>query len=221
MQVEIWSDVACPFCYLGKRRFEKALAALAAVPRAEDVSVEWKSFQLNPGLKTDPNVRIEEYLARAKGIDVATARQLNERVARMGEEDGLVYRFDKLVVANTFDAHRLIQFAKDGGKQNEVEERLFRAYFTEGRNVADRATLVELANDVGLDGDELASALEEGKHAAGVRADIDEARQLGIHGVPFFVFDRKYAVSGAQPVEVFERALGEARAASSVLRPAS
>lgn len=206
-KVEIWSDIACPFCYLGKRRFDSALAAFE---HREKVEVAWKSFQLNPQLKTDPTIRIHEYLVRAKGIDVESAKQMNARVSAMAAPDGLVYDFEKIIVANTFDAHRLIQFAKVQGLQDEAEERLFRAYFTEGRNVADHATLVEVGREIGLDADALAQALASGAYADDVQAEIDEARELGINGVPFFVFDRKYAVSGAQPAELFAQTLERA-----------
>ena len=207
MQVEVWSDVMCPFCYLGKRRFA---AALAAFPDRDDVEIIWKSFQLNPSLKTDPEISVAQYLAREKGFDVRVAEQMNDRVARMSRQDGPIYNFDEVVVANTFDAHRLIHFARAHGLQDEAMERLFRAYFTEGRNVDDLATLIELGTEIGLDADALRAALESDAYTAEVNADIEEARQLGISGVPFFVFDRKYAVSGAQESTVFQQALEQA-----------
>ena len=207
MDVEIWSDVACPFCWLGKRRFDLALAELG---RPDGLRVRWRSYQLNPSLRTDPELRVTEWLARAKGIDVATARQLNDRIARMGRHDGLAYDFDRVVVANTFDAHRLIQLAHERGVQDEIEERLFRANFAEGRNVADRGTLLELGADVGLAAEEVAAMLTRDAYAAEVRADMDEARRLGVGGVPFFLFDRTHAVSGAQDIGVFVQALERA-----------
>ena len=210
LTVEIWSDIACPFCYLGKRRFETALAGFAG---RDNVEVVWKSYQLNPYLKTDPSISIFDYLARAKRIDLETARQLNAHVSAMAAPDGIVYDWDSVIVANTFDAQRLIQFAATHGKGAEAEERLFVAYFTEGRNVADRATLVELGRDIGLDARELEQALESGAFREEVTADIEEARQLGISGVPFFVFDRRFAVSGAQPVALFADVLERARQA--------
>ena len=207
MQVEVWSDVMCPFCYLGKRRFA---AALAAFPDRNDVEVIWKSFQLNPTLKTDTEISVAQYLAREKGFDVRVAEQMNDRVARMSRQDGPIYNFDEVVVANTFDAHRLIHFARAHGRQDEAMESLFRAYFTEGRNVDDLATLIELGREIGLDAGALRAALESDAYTAEVNADIEEARQLGISGVPFFVFDRKYAVSGAQESAVFQQALEQA-----------
>lgn len=209
MRIEIWSDVACPFCWLGKRRFEEGLRRF---DRPDLVEIEWKSFQLNPALRTDPSVRVHEHVARKYGIDPAAARRNNERMAAAGRELGLRYDFDRVVVANTFDAHRLIQMAKSAGLQDEAEERLFRAYFGEGRNVADHATLVELGADIGLDREKVAAALADGGYADAVRADIDEARELGIDGVPFFVIDRRYGVSGAQDPTVFTEALERAAA---------
>jgi len=194
----------CPFCYLGKRRFASALAQL---PQRDDVEVIWKSFQLNPSLETDPDISVNQYLAREKGLDVRVAEQMNDRVARMSRQDGPIYNFDDVVVANTFDAHRLIHFAKDHGRQDQATERLFSAYFTEGRNVDDRATLIELGKEIGLDGDAVSAMLESDAYVAAVNSDIEEARQLGISGVPFFVFDRKYVVSGAQESSVFQQAL--------------
>lgn len=207
LKVEIWSDVACPFCYLGKRRFETALAGF---PGHDDVEVAWKSYQLNPYLKTDPSIRIHDYLARAKRIDPEAAKRMNAQVSAMAEPDGLVYDWDRVIVANTFDAQRVIHFAAAAGKGAEAEERLFRAYFTEGRNVADRATLLELGAEIGLDARELEHALENGEYTEAVNADIEEARQMGITGVPFFVFDRRFAVYGAQPVELFAEMLQRA-----------
>lgn len=194
----------CPFCYLGKRRFAKALAEFAD---RDDVEVIWKSFQLNPSLETDPDISVTQYLAREKGLDVRVAEQMNDRVARMARQDGPIYNFDEIVLANTFDAHRLIHFARSQGLQDQVMEKLFSAYFTEGRNVDDRATLIELGRGVGLDGDAVATMLDSDAYTAEVNSDIEEARQLGISGVPFFVFDRAYAVSGAQDAEVFTDAL--------------
>ncbi|MSR35485.1 MAG: DsbA family oxidoreductase [Gemmatimonadetes bacterium] len=204
MLVEIWSDVACPFCWLGKRRFETALARFE---RPDMVDVAWKSFQLNPALRTDPSITIHDHLARTKGIAPLAARGMNERLSEAGRGEGVAYDFDRIVVANTFDAHRLIQLAKTEGKADEAEERLFRAYFGEGSSVADRSVLVELAGDIGLERARVAPALEGDDYADEVRADIAEARELGINGVPFFVIDGRYAVSGAQDAEVFANAL--------------
>jgi predicted DsbA family dithiol-disulfide isomerase len=207
MLVEIWSDVACPFCYVGKRRFAKALDAF---PERDSVRVVWKSFQLNPALRTDPSVSITEYLVREKGIAPQQAAAMNERVGEMGAEDGITFAFDRTIPANTFDAHRLLQFAARQGASEAAAERLFRAYFSEGRNVDDRETLLELGGEIGLDRAELLAALADDELAYAVRSDIAEAQELGVSGVPFFVIDRKYGVSGAQPSEVMLEALGRA-----------
>jgi predicted DsbA family dithiol-disulfide isomerase len=200
MKVEIWSDVMCPFCYIGKRKFEKALAEFEG---KEKVQVEWKSFQLNPGLKTEPGKSITQYLAEIKGWSLEQAKEMNARVTEMAKEVGLNYNFDKAIVANSFDAHRLVQFAKRKELGDQMEEALFKAYFVDGKNTADHATLLSLAVEAGLDETETKAILESGIFADEVEADIELAGQIGVRGVPFFVFDRKYAVSGAQPPEVF------------------
>lgn len=204
MLVEIWSDVMCPFCYLGKRRFARALEAFE---HRDDVEVAWKSFQLAPSLRTDPTLRTHEYLAREKGLDVAVARQMNARLADAGRQEGIAYDFDRVVVANTFRAHRLLHFARAEGRQDAMADRLFRAHFGEGRNVDDVETLVELGADAGLDRDAVRRVAAGDEYAGAVRADIEEARALGVDGVPFFVFDRRYAVSGAQDSAIFGQAL--------------
>ncbi|MFA6455465.1 MAG: DsbA family oxidoreductase [Bacteroidota bacterium] len=206
MKVEIWSDVMCPFCYIGKRRFEEALQQF---PGKEYVTVEWKSFQLNPDMETDPSKNINQYLAEHKGISIEQATQMNNRVTEMAREVGLTYDFDKAVVANSFDAHRVSHFAKTHGRQDAMEERLFKAYFTEGKNTADHETLVQLAVDAGLDAETTRSMLAGTDYAEAVEKDIYEAQQVGARGVPFFVFDHKYAVSGAQPSSLFLQVLNK------------
>jgi predicted DsbA family dithiol-disulfide isomerase len=207
MQVEIWSDMMCPFCYIGKRKFEKALRRF---PHAEEVEITWKSFQLDPGLPSLPGKNLNAYLAERKGWTLEQARQAHDRVTRTAKEVGLEYDFDKAVVANSFDAHRLVQAAKVRNLGDAMEERLFRAYFTEGRNIADPATLTQLGVEAGLDEAGVRQALTSDEFAQAVRNDIREARQLGVTGVPFFVLDRKYAVSGAQDSAVFLQALQQA-----------
>nr|WKN39708.1 DsbA family oxidoreductase [Tunicatimonas sp. TK19036] len=207
MRVEIWSDIMCPFCYIGKRKFE---AALSEFEHSEDIQVVWKSFQLNPAMKTEPDKNIHQYLAEHKGVSLQEASQMNEHVTAMAREVGLEYNFDKAVVANSFDAHRLIQLAKKHGKGDEAEERLFRAYFTEGANIADRITLTKVGEEIGLAAIDIENMFKEGTFAREVKDDIREAQQIGVRGVPFFVLDRKYGVSGAQPSEVFLSALTQA-----------
>ncbi|WP_215232499.1 DsbA family oxidoreductase [Dyadobacter linearis] len=218
MKVEIWSDVMCPFCYIGKRKFENALAEF---PQKDKIQVEWKSFQLNPEMKTEPGKGINEYLAETKGWTPEYAQQVNDHVTNMAAEVGLEYNMDKAVLANSFDAHRFLQFAKTKGLGDQAEEQLFKAYFTDGKNTADHETLVELGAAIGLDSAELKTVLEGTRFSEDVRKDVYEAQQVGARGVPFFVLDRKYAVSGAQPSEAFlgalEQSFGEWEKANPAL----
>ena len=204
MKVEIWSDVMCPFCYIGKRNFESALKNF---PHRNDIIVEWKSFQLNPDIETDPARSVNEYLAEHRGITLEQAKRLNDRVAAMAKDVGLEYDFDKAVVANSFDAHRLSHYAKLHGKQSEMEEKLFKAYFTEGKNTADRETLIQLAAGIGLDPEEVREIVNGDRFADDVVKDEYEAQQVGARGVPFFVFNDRYTVSGAQPERLFLQVL--------------
>ena len=204
MKVEIWSDVMCPFCYIGKRRFESALQDFA---HNGDIEVEWKSFQLNPDMVTDPGKSINEYLAEHKGWTLDYARQANSYVTEMASKEGLTYNMDKAVVANSFDAHRLLQLAKTVKKSDELEEALFHAYFTEGKNIADHEVLLQLGIDAGLPGDAVKALLDSDEFATAVDRDIYEAQQIGVRGVPYFVLNDRYAVSGAQSAETFAGAL--------------
>lgn len=209
MKVEIWSDVMCPFCYIGKRRFEHALAQF---PHKDEVEVEWKSFQLDPSIKSEPGKNINQYLAEKKGWSLEQARQINRQVTETAATVGLHYDFDKAVVANSFDAHRFAHLAAAQGRGDAAEEALFKAYFTEGKDVSDHETLAQLGSAIGLDGTVVKQTLESDAYAGAVRKDIYEAQTLGARGVPFFVLDRKYAVSGAQPEETFGKALEQAYA---------
>jgi predicted DsbA family dithiol-disulfide isomerase len=207
MKVEIWSDVMCPFCYIGKRRFENALQQLSF---KDEIEVEWKSFQLDPTIQYQPGKNINQFLAEHKGISVQRAKEMNDYVTNMAAAEGLQYNFDKAVVANSFDAHRFSHLASKHGKGDAAEEALFKAYFTEGKNISDHETLVQLGTDIGLDSAEVKEALDNKAYANEVRNDIAEAETLGVRGVPFFVLDRKYAVSGAQSAEAFHQALEQA-----------
>jgi predicted DsbA family dithiol-disulfide isomerase len=207
MKIEIWSDIVCPFCYIGKRKFENALDQFA---HKNEVQVEWKSFQLNPEMQTDKNKNIYQYLAERKGWSVEQSRNIHEQMARTAKEVGLNYNFDKAVPANTFNAHRLIHLAAKYDLQNEAEERLFSAYFTEGKNIDDKEILERLGIRIGLPEEEIRNILETDAYAYEVTMDEAEAQQLGVRGVPFFVIDSKYAVSGAQPSETFLKALQHA-----------
>lgn len=207
MKVEIWSDVMCPFCYIGKRKFEGALAQFTD---KENIQIEWKSFQLQPDLKTDSAKNTIAHLAESKGWSLDYARQMTQHVTNMAKEVGLNYDFDKAVVANSFDAHRLSHLAKKYGVQDSLEEALFKAYFTEGKNTADHDVLTALAVSIGLSADEVKQVLASDTYASEVEHDIYEAQQVGVRGVPFFVLGGKYAVSGAQPTETFLGALNQA-----------
>lgn len=204
MKVEIWSDIMCPFCYIGKRKFEDAISQFEG---AAAVEVEWHSFQLDPSMKTEPDKNMYQYLSEHKGISYQQSVEMHKQVTDMAEAVGLKYNFDKAVVANSFDAHRLIQLAKTKGLGDAAEEQLFYAYFTEGKNVSDHTVLKKLGEDIGLDGKEIAEALDSNAYSKEVQRDIDEATEIGVRGVPFFVFNRKFAVSGAQPPEAFLQAL--------------
>ena len=204
MKVEIWSDVMCPFCYIGKRKFEQALSKF---PKKDQVEIVWKSYQLAPDMKTDTSKNINQYLAESKGWTLDYAKQMNDYVTNMAAEVGLKYDFAKAIPANSFDAHRISHLAAKHGLQDKMEEALFKAYFTEGKNTADKNTLIALAKEIGLDETEARKTLESNEFASEVKADIHEAQTLGVNGVPFFVFDRKYAVSGAQAPEAFLQTL--------------
>lgn len=194
----------CPFCYIGKRKFEQALQQTNL---GDTVDVEWHSYQLDPNMTSQPGKDIYTYLAEAKGQSIAWSRQMHEQVTNTAKAVGLTYNFDTAVIANSFDAHRLIQLAKKNGKGDEMEERLFSAYFTEGKDVSDHATLVALAEEVGLDKEVTRQTLAGSNFSREVDSDIAEANNIGVRGVPFFVFDRKYAVAGAQSPEIFTQVL--------------
>jgi predicted DsbA family dithiol-disulfide isomerase len=199
MNVEIWSDVFCPFCYIGKRRFEEALARF---PRRDDVTVVWRSFQLDPDAPVESPEVTQERLAKKFG-NAERARAMTAHVAQLAAEVGLRYDFDRTPVTNSFDAHRLAHLAAARGLGDAAEERLFAAYFVEGRHVGRHDSLLALGGEIGLDRAEVAATLAGDAYADAVRADIAEAAALGISGVPFFIFDRTYGVSGAQPSDVF------------------
>lgn len=204
MKVEIWSDVVCPFCYIGKRKFEKALEGFEA---KEKVEIVWRSFQLDPEMEYVPGQSVHEYLGKRKGGSAAEGKRMNDAMTAMAKEVGLEYDFDKAIITNTLDAHRLIHLAKEYGLQGQMKERLFKAYYTEGKNVGDIDTLVQLGEEVGLPSDTVRSMLQSDTYRQEVKGDQYMAAQVGARGVPFFVFNDKYAVSGAQPPEVFAQVL--------------
>ncbi|MGQ7296572.1 DsbA family oxidoreductase [Quadrisphaera sp. KR29] len=216
MKVEIWSDVVCPWCYVGKRRFEQALSRFA---HADGVEVVWRAFELDPHSSSHPGgteVGPDDYAQRLSakyGSGLERGREMVASMTATAATEGLDLRFDRAVKANTVDAHQVVHLALERGGpalQDAVKERLLRAYFTEGEAVGDRAVLQRLAVEAGLDGDDVAAVLAEGRFVEAVRADEAEASALGITGVPFFVIDRKYGVSGAQSPEVLLGALERA-----------
>ena len=206
MKVEIWSDVVCPFCYIGKRKFERALGEFS---HRDDVQIEWKSFQLTPDFVPVPGESIHASLAKKKGVSEVEGRRMNDYMTQVAKEVGLDYQFEKAIPANTFLAHQLIHFAAHHGQQDAMKERLFAAYYLEGQDLNALDTLVSQAASIGLDAEAARQALLAGTYANEVRRDEYEAQQIGVRGVPFFVFEDKYAVSGAQPSEVFAEVLGK------------
>ncbi|CAG7630090.1 hypothetical protein PAESOLCIP111_03166 [Paenibacillus solanacearum] len=214
MKVEIWSDFACPFCYIGKRRFE---AALEQFPQRAEVEVVYRSFELDPNAPVSVDHDVHQMLAGKYGMSREQAIDMNRNVVEQAAALGLAYHMDTLVLTNTFDAHRLAQYAAVHGKLTPMTERLLKAYFTDSLHLGDRETLAGLAAEVGLDRDDVLHMLESGAFADEVRADEQDAAALGIRAVPFFVIDRKFGVSGAQPGEVFLQALQKAWEASSPL----
>jgi predicted DsbA family dithiol-disulfide isomerase len=207
VRVEIWSDLVCPWCAIGKRRFE---AALARFEHRDEVDVVWRSFELDPAAPRTVDGSSTQRLADKYGVSLDQARAMERRVTEAAAGEGLDVRYDLARPGNTVDAHRVLHLAADRGVQSAVKERLLVAYFTEGEPVADRPTLARLAGEAGLDAGETARMLASDDYLAEVRADEAEARALGIQGVPFFVLDRRYGVSGAQPADVLLAALRRA-----------
>jgi predicted DsbA family dithiol-disulfide isomerase len=207
MKVEIWSDIACPWCYVGKRRFESALRQFE---HAGAVEVVWRSFELDPDAPRSHAESQDEILAKKYGMPVERARAMNERMTGEAAKEGLDFHFDRVQVGNTFDAHRLVHLAAESGRAEPMKERLMRAYFTEGESVAEPDTLVRLGTEVGLDPDRVREVVASDAYASDVRADEERARAFGISGVPFFAIDERYGVSGAQTPDVLLGALRQA-----------
>lgn len=202
--VDIWSDIACPWCYIGKRKFEAGLAEFAG---RDDVEVTYHSFELAPDTPVDFDGSEVDFLVRHKGMPAQQVEVMLEQVTGIAAEVGLDYDFDSLQHTKTLKAHEALHFAKERGRQLDLVERLFKAYFEEGRHVGRPDELADLAAEIGLDRDEVIAALDSGAYAPAVAADIDQARAYGISGVPFFVINGKYGVSGAQAPEIFTQAL--------------
>ncbi|MGM8216689.1 DsbA family oxidoreductase [Bacillaceae bacterium W0354] len=200
MKVEIWSDIICPFCYIGKRNFEKGLEQFN---QKNDVEKIYRSYQLDPTAGKEPTADIHTLLAKKYNMSYEEAKAMNNRVTEQAREVGLEYNLDQAVHTNTFDAHRLSHLAKQQGKSVELMEQLMKAYFTDGLNVSDHEVLANLAEEAGLSREKALQVLEGEDYSDAVNEDISLSSQIGVQGVPFFVFNRKYAVSGAQPPEVF------------------
>jgi predicted DsbA family dithiol-disulfide isomerase len=210
MRIEIWSDVVCPWCFIGKRRLERALDGFA---HRDDVEVVYRSFELDPSAPTPATERMDQVLARKYGGGEENARRMMAQVTQVAADEGLEYHLDRTLRGNTVDAHRLLHLALDESGprvQAELKESLMTAYFTRAEDITDPDVLRKAATDAGLDPSRVDAVLASREYAEAVRADVDQARAFGASGVPFFVVDRKYAVSGAQPTEVFTQVLDRA-----------
>jgi len=206
MKIEIWSDIMCPFCYIGKRQLETALADF---PNNE-FEIEWKSFQLDPTITSKPDMDVYTFLAERKGMSIEQSKEMHKGVTERAKSVGLHYNFDKAVISNSLNAHRIIQLAKTKNMGDRMEEIFFKAYFTDGEDLNNGLTLIKLGIEAGLEENEIREVLEsDSLFLKEVQSDIKEAGEIGVQGVPFFVFDRKYAVSGAQPVETFVKTIQE------------
>ncbi|GAA1420680.1 DsbA family oxidoreductase [Agrococcus citreus] len=208
MQIDIWSDVACPWCFIGKRRFETALGAWE---HRDEVEVTWHSFQLDPTLPEHYDGTEVEYLASRKGMPVEQVRQMFAHVTEQAAGEGLQYDFDRLVVANSLRAHQLLHLAKEHGRADAVKEALLSGHFERGTDIGDVEALVAIGTEAGLDAAQIREALADERYVPAVRADIEQAQQLGVNGVPFFVFDMRLGLSGAQLASTFTQALERAR----------
>lgn len=206
LRIDIWSDFACPFCYIGKRNLEKALEELEIVGK---VDIVFHSFQLDPDAKKDNQSSILEILSKKYKIDKDESQRMIDRVVDMAKDVGLNYNYDKVVETNTFDAHRLVHYAKEENKDEEIIERLFKAYFIEGLDIGDIETLARISKESGLDREGAMEVLGKGGYSAKVNSDKDLAKELGITSVPFFVINNKTAIPGAQSSHVFLKVLDE------------
>lgn len=209
MKVEIWSDVMCPFCYIGKHVYESALEQF---PHKELIDTEWMSYQLDPEIpeRMAEKVNTYNYLASRKKMDYEEVIDMHKGILEMAKENELQFNFDKTIVANTFKAHRIIQLAKEKGLSGDAEDALFRAFFVEGEDIADDNALIRIGIAIGLSEEDVKLALTEEIYAYRVKQDIQEAHNIGLTGVPFFVFNRRYGISGAEPLWVFTKTFDQA-----------
>lgn len=203
MKIEIWSDVVCPFCYIGKRHLEQALEQLPDI----DVDIEWRSFELDPNAPVETELDIYDMLAKKYGRDRNWAKQMNDNMVQMATKAGLNYNMDDVKPTNSFNAHQLIHLAKEFDKQDAMKEALLKAYFVEGKHIGDYDELTEIAASVGLEEEKVQEVLQQNAYSNQVMADVEKAHTLGVQGVPFFYINEKYGLSGAQPVSTFKEAL--------------
>ena len=209
MLVEVWSDITCPWCYIGKRRLETALSQFDG---RDDVTVEWKSYQLDPSAPLGQTGTVYETLSKKFGRSIYEIKTMNRQVTEIAAAEGLAYDFDKYQPINTFDAHRVLHLAKSLGLGDAVKERFLKGQFVEGQRLEDHETLVRLAAEAGVPEEDARRVLAGTEFADAVRSDVRELQSLGGNGVPFYVVDRRYGISGAQPVEVFLNTLKAAQA---------
>jgi len=200
IKIEVWSDIACPFCYIGKRKLEFALAQFKYSDR---VKIEWKSFMLDPNKITDPTISIAQSLAKRKGISVNEALNMADYVTEAAKSVNLEYDFTNMIVANTFKAHRFLHYAKQHKLQTKAKESVLKAYFLDNKNIDDTDTLIDLGKSIGLNAKVLESTLNSNQYAEDVKLDMTKAKEIGVQGVPFFVFNGQFVLSGAQAVETF------------------
>lgn len=207
MEITIWSDFVCPFCYIGQTHLERAMDNF---DHADEITIEHKSFELMPGAKYDPNKNFYEAFADLKGTTADQAKEMNQQVTQMAEATGLTFNYDEMKLADTMPAHRVFQYAKTQGVDDAYFKAFYTAYFENGELISDHDTIVRLSESIGLDGNKVREILDsEDDFQAEATADIFRAGEIGVQGVPFFVFNNKYAVQGAQPVDVFQQVLDQ------------
>jgi len=211
MRIDIWSDVTCPWCFIGKKRLEKALEAF---PHRDEVEIVHRSYQLDPTAPRGEVHKQREVLQQRYGLDEGRVREMMENVERTAASEGVEMRLLEGLTGNTWDAHRVLHLAREKGLQDAVLERLYKAHFVEGRSIFDARALAELGAEAGLEAEEIRQVLEAGRYDGAIQADVREAQSIGVRGVPFFVIDRRYGVSGAQPKEAFTEVLEKAWAES-------
>ena len=207
LKIQIWSDVMCPYCYIGKRRIEKALETFEY---KKHVEIEWKSFELDANFPQQSNENIVDHLAKKYQKDTTWAKEMIANMTQNAKNSGLDFHFEKAILANSHNAHRLLHLAKNQNLGDALKEQLLKGYLTDGKNVNDFETLKQIAQEVGLETSQIEEVLHSAKYSNEVKSDIETAHEIGVQGVPFFVFDNKYAISGAQPVEAFTQTLEKA-----------